>query len=112
VSLHNVCKLLAQPLPSEEDMLAAAQEEACLPCIEYKCFLPLMWYAGRLSKLPFNDEVKEMYFQTAVTHASHTPSASCKDVWRRCIAAYARQQQDVADYLWHVQEEAAKMAKQ
>ncbi len=79
--------------------------------IEYKCFLPLMWFAEVMDKMPLLDQIKEMHFSAAVIYASHTPTASFREVWRKCITIYARMQQDIADYLSHAQSSEDKRAK-
>ncbi len=79
--------------------------------IEYKCFLPLMWFAGVVEKLPLLELIKEMHFSVAVIYASHTPTASFREVWRKCITIYAGMQQDIADYIWHALSSDDKRAK-
>ncbi len=110
VTHKNVCRLLKQPLPPQEDQDALMNDE-CQQSIEYKCFLPLMWFADVIDKLPLIETIKEMHFSIAVIYASHTPSASFREVWRKCITIYSAQQQDIVDYLARVQDCEIKRAK-
>ena len=110
VTHKNVCRLLEQPLPQKEQQ-DALMNDAFQQSIEYKCFLPLMWFATVLEKLPLITTIKEMHFSIAVIYASHTPSASFREVWRKCITMYASMQQDIRDYLWHAQGNDDKRAK-
>ncbi len=110
VTHKNVCRLLKHPLPAQEEQKTLMQDEF-QQSIEYKCFLPLMWFAAVLEKLPLIEMIKEMHFSIAVIYASHTPTASFREVWRKCISISSGLQQDIADYLWRVQDSEHKRAK-
>jgi len=57
-------------------------------------------------------DVKEMHFAACVVQASHTPSASFREVWRKCITVLSKQQQDIADYVYHVRQQEEEASSQ
>ena len=110
VTHRNVCRLLQHEMPSHTQQNALANDEF-QQSIEYKCFLPLMWFAEVIEQLPLIDKIKEMHFSIVVIYASHTQSASFREVWRKCITIYSALQQDIADYIWALQSFEDKRAK-
>jgi hypothetical protein len=110
VTHKNVCRLLQHEMPSNAQQHALASDEF-QSSIEYKCFLPLMWFAERLQQLPLIEKVKEMHFATAVIYASLTHSDSFREVWRKCITIHSGLQQDIADYIFRVHMSDDKRAK-
>lgn len=119
VTFAKVCKLLSVELAADDHNGDPVMEDAFQQTVEYKCFLPLMWFVQVMIPMPYRPEVKELYFDIAKTIASNTSSAAFREVWKHVISVYSNCKQDIADYLWHAskmdaqeEEQADKRAKQ
>jgi hypothetical protein len=107
ITFKRVKKLLVQ---SSTAAASAAENDAETEVkhtthqVELSCFLPLMWFAIELSKLPLLPQLKYMYFADMLMHASYATAGAYKNVWHRCMTVLAARQQDIADFMWRVQQ--------
>lgn len=101
VTFDRVHKLLSVELAVDEANGDMLMKDDFQKNIEYKCFVPLMWFVEVMHPLPYLPEVKEMYFAVAKTIACNTSSDAFREVWKHVISVYSDCKQAIADYLWH-----------
>jgi hypothetical protein len=100
IKMETVTRLLTQVVVTASQ----AQTESQLPreeVIEFRCFIPLMWFVEQLNTLPFMLDVKNLYLDEAKLLALRTPSGEFRRVWKHVIVTHNRLKQDLADYLWY-----------